>query len=72
MARKINFSCDFNVVSTESNIHFTPDACHNIKLARNALGTFGAFKDADDNLIEWKFINKLHEIQNKIDLKLEN
>lgn len=46
--------------------------CHNVKLARNALGTFGVFKDNDNNLIEWKYIDRLFKIQNEIGFKLGN
>jgi len=41
----------FNIGPNTPNIYLTPDACHNIKLARNAFGTFKAFKDEDGNLI---------------------
>jgi len=34
---------DFHIDPNTPNIYFTADACRNIKLARNALGTFKAF-----------------------------
>ena len=40
-----NFFC-------QNIIYYTPDACNNIKLARNALGSFNAFLDENDNLID--------------------
>jgi len=62
----------FNIDLSKPVIYYTPDACHNIKLARNALGTFGTFINGDDNLIEWSFIDKLFKLQNKIGCKLAN
>jgi len=56
----------FNIDPNTPNIYLTPDACHNIKLARNALGTFKAFKDEDGNLIEWRYIEQLSKLQSKI------
>ena len=44
-------------------VYFTLDACHMIKLARNALGDLGCFKTTDGKLIEWKFIKNLVELQ---------
>jgi len=37
-----------------------PDACHNIKLARNALGTYQKFKSVD-GIIDWTFIQNLNK-----------
>lgn len=36
-----------------------PDACHNIKLARNALATYQQFKYNDD-VIDWSYIKNLN------------
>ena len=44
-------------------VYCTLDACHMIKLARNALGDLGCFKTADGKLIEWQFIKNLIESQ---------
>ena len=44
-------------------VYFTLDACHMIKLARNALGDLGCFKTANGKLIEWQFIKNLIELQ---------
>lgn len=43
-----------------------------MKLARNALGTFKAFKDQDDNLIEWRFMDQLVTLQSSTGFKLAN
>ena len=44
-------------------VYCTLDACHMIKLARNALGDLGCFKTANGKLIEWQFIKNLIELQ---------
>lgn len=54
-----NINCSFKITPTGSTIHYTPDACHNVKLARNALGDLKVFRDECDCLIEWKFIEEL-------------
>lgn len=60
---------DFSITSTKANVYFTPDACHNVKLARNALETL-VFKDSNNSLIEWRYIHKLFELQNDMGFKL--
>ncbi|KAF0758334.1 Uncharacterized protein FWK35_00012112 [Aphis craccivora] len=42
---------DFSITSTKANVYFTPDACHNVKLARNALGTLGLFEDSNNSKV---------------------
>ena len=44
-------------------VYCTLDACHIIKLARNALGDLGCFKTTDGKLIEWQFIKNLIGLQ---------
>ena len=46
-------------------IYFTPDPPHMLKLGINALPELEVLIDADGNLIEWKFIQLLHEEQLK-------
>lgn len=65
-----DIKCYFN--DGQKIIYYTPDACHNIKLARNALGSFKAFLDENDNLIEWRYIEQLSKIQNNVGFKLAN
>ncbi len=48
---------------------FTPDMPHMLKLSRNALNDMKTFTDADGNKIEWRFIEQLHEEQQKDGLK---
>ncbi|KAE9521864.1 hypothetical protein AGLY_017746 [Aphis glycines] len=62
----------FSIDQTKPNVYFTPDACHNIKLARNALGTFRAFKNENEQLIEWRYFEQLFELQNEAGFKLGN
>lgn len=61
----------FESGEAEHPIHAIPDACHMLKLARNSLATLGAFK-VNDQLIEWKYIDQLHTMQNEIGLKFAN
>ena len=48
------------------------DACHMIKLVRNTMSEWKILKDKDGNTIEWKFIQELHELQEKEGLCLAN
>jgi len=63
---------NFSVDPTKPDLYFTPDVCHNIKLARNALGTFKAFKNENGQLIEWRYLEQLLELQNEAGFKLGN
>jgi len=47
------------------------DACHMLKLGRNALADFLVFLSADGK-IEWKYIVELHNIQQQLTLKFKN
>ena len=44
-------------------VYCTLDACHMIKMARNALEDLGCFKTTDGKLMEWQFIKNLVELQ---------
>ena len=46
--------------------------CHMIKLAWNALAELGSFIDEDGNVIRWKHIGQLQNIQEQIGLNLAN
>ena len=48
----------FELINEE--LFFTPDACHMLKLARNALADVKEFKDGDGKVIKWKHIKILH------------
>jgi len=56
----------------ERKIYISLDACHMIKLARNALADIGIIKDLNNGTIKWDFIVKLHQIQAKYILHLGN
>ena len=56
----------------DHKIYIVLDICHMIKLARNAFGDMGVFKDQNGHLIEWSYISKLHEVQKKDILCLGN
>lgn len=48
------------------------DACHMLKLVRNALASYGQLKDANGRVITWKHLVKLHELQQQEGLHLAN
>ena len=53
-------------------IYFIADPVHVLKLARNSLGELKVFNDSCGRKIEWKFIELLHNEQQKIGLKFGN
>lgn len=61
----------FESSEAEREIHVIPDPCHMLKLARNALAMLGAFK-VDNQLVEWRYIDQLHSMQDEIGLKFAN
>lgn len=62
----------FQVEGIDKDFYFVPDACHNLKLARNLIADYGVLIDRDGGLIEWRYIVKLQEIQEAIRLKIAN
>lgn len=48
------------------------DPCHMIKLIRNTLGEFGSLIDKDGNMINFKYLSLLLEIQSEKGLHLAN
>lgn len=54
------------------SVQISLDACHMLKLARNALAEFQAFKTEDGKLIEWKYISQLCSFQHQEGLTLAN
>ena len=44
-------------------VYATPDACHNLKLGRNALGDLGEIKDETGATISFSFIRALSDLQ---------
>ena len=53
-------------------VYVTLDACHMLKLARNVLGNFGAFKTPDGHIISWEFIKNLSILQDMEGFNLAN
>ena len=54
------------------DICFTPDACHMLKLACNALSYLKVLLDEKDDPVQWKYIQLLHEEQLEEGLKFGN
>lgn len=63
--------CWFPHPTTEEKVYFIPDACHNLKLARNILGNSKVLK-SDPRYIRWSHISNLHNLQQDIKLKFAN
>jgi hypothetical protein len=65
---KPNFMCP----ESHQNIHVLLDNCHMIKLVRNTFSDYGRILDVDGNVIEWKFIVFLYELQTSEKFHLAN
>lgn len=52
-------------------VYIILDACHMLKLARNALADYGKFR-CYDKAIKWNYIVSLYKFQNKLTFKLKN
>jgi len=63
--------CWFPHPATEEKVYFIPDACHNLKLARNILGNSKVLK-SDLFYIRWSHISNLHNLQQDIKLIFTN
>lgn len=67
--------CDLKITfkhpSSDCDVYFVPDACHNIKLARNALGDLKILKSPTKQ-IKWSDIQNLHKLQVDLNLKFAN
>ena len=59
--------CDANV-----KVYIFLDACHMIKLVRNTWSDWKVLQDEDGDTIEWKYVVKLHELQEQEGLRLAN
>ena len=62
----------FQHPSTGDDVFAILDACHMLKLARNALAFLGTICSNDGEKIQWKFFHSLHLIQEQQGLKLDN
>jgi len=61
----------FKHPSSDYYVHFVPDACHNLKLDRNALGDLKIMKSPTTQ-INWNHITNLHKLQFELNLKFAN
>ena len=69
---KETISSSFSHPSSKANLFFIPDACHMLKLARNALASFKVFIDGQGRRIKWDHICNLHALQSAEGLKFAN
>ncbi len=53
-------------------MHAVLDACHMVKLARNTLGDYGAFRNVTWGIISWGNIRNLCKMQEEEGLSLAN
>jgi hypothetical protein len=67
-----SISTKFKHPVTGEDVFVILDACHMLKLARNALAFLGTICTPDGEKIEWKFFNSLHLVQEQEGLKLGN
>ena len=58
-ALKVNFPH----TSTKKPVNIMQDACHVLKLARNALGDKGHFRDSRGRDVHWHFVEELQKLQ---------
>ena len=63
------FVPSFHYEGFDDPIYFTPDPPHMLKLARNALAELSVLTDGEGRRIEWKYIQRLHDIQTDLGLK---
>lgn len=63
--------CWFSHPFSKEKVYFIPDACHNLKLARNTLGNCKYFESNKGN-VKWSHIINLHNVQNVITFKFSN
>lgn len=61
----------FEHLTDKYKVRVILDACHMIKLDRNALADYKEFK-SNDGSIKWQFFVNLHNIQNKLTFKFKN
>ena len=57
---------------SSAKIYVFLDACHMIKLVRNTMSDWRVLKDREGNVISWKFLVQLQELQESEGLRLAN
>lgn len=61
---KDDFHTSFVNECNNENIYYLLDVAHMIKLVRNVFGTLRVFRDIEDRIVDWKFIELLEQYQN--------
>ena len=76
-----NLGCNLDIKSfkpyfshpvTNENVLIFLDPCHMLKLVRNTLGDKKRLVDRDGNVVDWKFIENLNQLQQDENLHLAN
>lgn len=67
-----NTKTSFEHPVTKQNVYAFLDACHMVKLIRNSLQYYETILDETNGKIQWRFFEKLHEVQQKEHLNLAN
>ena len=62
----------FKHPETGEDVFVILDACHMLKLARNALAFLGTISTSEDDQIQWKFFHALNLVQEQEGFKLGN
>lgn len=62
---------NFKHPTRDYNVYVILDACHMLKLARNAFADYKEFR-TDDGNIEWRYIIQLYQMQNQLTFKYKN
>lgn len=66
----IQYKTYFKHPSTDDKVYAILDPCHMLKLMRNTLGDLKSFLDDENKPVEWKYIEKLYELQKSEGLSL--
>lgn len=67
-----NLKTNFAFNDSPDNVQAILDPCHMLKLVRNTLGDFKIIYDDKNNKVQWKYLEKLNELQEKEGLHLAN
>ncbi|GFO07766.1 THAP domain-containing protein 9 [Plakobranchus ocellatus] len=57
--------------SADDRIYVLLDVCHMLKLFRNAFAVCGLFRDRNNQIIRWGYLEDLHKIQEREGLHLQ-
>lgn len=67
-----NLKTTFKHPTTGHDVVLLLDACHMLKLVRNSFASKKIFLNKNNEKIEWKYVNRLQEIQIRTENKLTN